>query len=177
MAVVPSRLDELRRRVDDDPASLAFAALAEECRRQGQLQQAIDTCRAGLRHHPEYVSARVTLARALLDLGDQEAAKAEFEQVIRLAPENLAGIRGLAEICRRPAEGIGAAALAAGASTPATAAPGVPGGDGAAASAAHSAAVGGAPAAAPRAEASPQAEAGLRQFLDEIRRTRAELGR
>lgn len=93
----PSRLDELRRRVQLDPASIAFAALAEEYRRQGLLGDAIDLCRAGLARHPAYLLGRVTLARALFDSGDTDAAIVEFEQVLRIAPDNLAALRGLAE--------------------------------------------------------------------------------
>jgi tetratricopeptide (TPR) repeat protein len=96
-----SRLDDLRRRVQLDPSSIAFAQLAEEYRRGGQLQEAVDVCRAGLAIHPGYLSARVTLGRALLDLRQLDDAQQELEQVLKSAPENLAGIRGLAEIHHR----------------------------------------------------------------------------
>ena len=52
------RIEELRRRVQADPASIAFAALAEEFRRAGRYQDAIETCRTGLQRHPSYLSAR-----------------------------------------------------------------------------------------------------------------------
>ena len=84
-----------------DPASIAFAQLAEEYRRAGQLQEAVDVCRAGLAIHPGYLSARVTLGRAFLELNQLEEAQAELEQVLKSAPENLAAIRGLAEIHHR----------------------------------------------------------------------------
>lgn len=96
-----SRLDDLRRRVEKDPASIAFAQLAEEYRRAGLLEQAVEVCRAGLAIHPGYLSARVTLGRALIELNQLEPAKQELEQVLRSAPENLAAIRGLAEIHHR----------------------------------------------------------------------------
>jgi tetratricopeptide (TPR) repeat protein len=95
-----ARIEELRRRVARDPASISFAALAEEYRRAGRLAEAIDLCRNGLARHPAYLSARVTLGRALLDSGDVGQAEIEFEQVVRAAPENLAAIRGLAAIHR-----------------------------------------------------------------------------
>lgn len=95
------RIEELRRRVRLDPASIAFAALAEEYRRAGRPEEAIATCKVGLRRHPAYVSARVTLGRALIDLGRYGEAREELEQVIKMAPENLAAIRGLAEIHQR----------------------------------------------------------------------------
>ena len=92
------RLEDLRRRVQRDPASLAFAQLAEECRRAGQCQEAVRVCREGLAHHPDYLSARVTLGRALLGLGQLDQASAELSGVLRTAPENLAALRGLAEV-------------------------------------------------------------------------------
>jgi tetratricopeptide (TPR) repeat protein len=93
-----ARIEDLRRRLQKDPASIAFAQLAEECRRAGQLQDAVDVCRSGLALHPGYLSARVTLGRALLQLGQLDAAGHELERVRHSAPDNLAAIRGLADI-------------------------------------------------------------------------------
>jgi tetratricopeptide (TPR) repeat protein len=98
------RIEELRRRVQLDPASIAFAALAEEYRRAGRYDEAVATCRAGLLRHPAYLSARVTLGRALLEMGQLAEARAELEHVLRIAPENLAAIRCLAELHHRRAE-------------------------------------------------------------------------
>jgi tetratricopeptide (TPR) repeat protein len=92
------RVDELRRRVQQDPASIAFAQLAEECRRLGELDEAVRLCRAGLTHHPAYLSAHVTLGRALMALGQNEEARTEFEQVLRAAPDNLVALRCLEEL-------------------------------------------------------------------------------
>jgi hypothetical protein len=99
--VSPSRIDELRRRVQNDPASIAFAQLAEEYRRSGLTDEAVRICREGLTRHPGYLSARVTLGRALLDLEQLDEARGEFEFVVAEAPENLAAVRGLAEIFHR----------------------------------------------------------------------------
>jgi len=96
-----SRIDDLRRRVQKDPASIAFAQLAEECRRAGQCQDAVDICRAGLAIHPGYLSARVTLGRALLETNELEDAQLEFQLVLSSASENIAAIRGLAEAHHR----------------------------------------------------------------------------
>jgi tetratricopeptide (TPR) repeat protein len=95
------RIEELRRRVLADPASIAFAALAEEYRRSGNYAEAIETCRVGLQRHPSYISARVTLGRALLETAQYGEARKELELVLKTAPENLAAIRGLAEIHER----------------------------------------------------------------------------
>ncbi|RPJ74511.1 MAG: tetratricopeptide repeat protein [Acidobacteria bacterium] len=98
------RIEELRRRVEKDPASIAFAQLAEEYRRAGRVREAIETCETGLARHPGYLSARVTLGRALLETGELDAAQEELKRVLRTAPENLAALRGLAEIHHRRGE-------------------------------------------------------------------------
>lgn len=98
------RIDELRRRLQKDPASIAFAQLAEEYRREGQYDEAVDVSRSGLARHPTYLSAHVTLGRALIELEQYEEAQTELEYVLRAAPENLAAIRGLAEIHQRRGE-------------------------------------------------------------------------
>ena len=98
------RIEELRRRVQKDPTSIAFAQLAEEYRRIGDYEEAITTCRAGLAHHPSYLSARVTLGRALMELHRYDDGRTELEAVLDLASDNLAAIRGLAEIHQRRGE-------------------------------------------------------------------------
>ena len=98
------RIQELRRRVQQDPASLAFAPLAEELRRAGRAREAVTLCQSGLSHHPEYVSARATLGRALLDLGEIDDALFELQAVLSAAPENLMALRGIAEVHHRRGE-------------------------------------------------------------------------
>jgi Tetratricopeptide repeat len=95
------RIEDLRRRVHKDPSSIAFAQLAEECRRAGQYAEAIEVCHAGLAIHPGYLSARVTLGRALIELNHLAEAQEELDFVLKSAPENLAAIRGLADIHHR----------------------------------------------------------------------------
>src|ERR1700674_4001866 len=95
------RIEDLRRRIQKDPASIAFAQLAEECRRAGHFQEAVDICRAGLAVHPGYLSARVTLGRALIELNQLDDALVELQLVLKSAPENLSAIRGVAEIHHR----------------------------------------------------------------------------
>ncbi len=89
-------LEQLRRRMQSHATPAAFAALAEEHRRAGRLVEAIAVCRDGLERYPAYVSARVTLGRALLDSGDVASAVAELEQAAAQAPDNLAAARALA---------------------------------------------------------------------------------
>ena len=95
------RFVELRRRVQADPASIAFAQLAEEYRRTGDNENAVKVCRAGLAHHPDYLSARVTLGRALLDLGRLDESQGELDVVLAAAPDNLTANRALAEVFQK----------------------------------------------------------------------------
>lgn len=76
----------------------AFANVAEKFRRGGELKRAVQLCRDGLANFPEHVSARVTLGLALLDLGRLQDARIELRQALKLAPDNLAAIRGLAHL-------------------------------------------------------------------------------
>src|SRR6187402_1230171 len=76
----------------------AFGAIAERFRRAGALERAVELCREGLQKFPDHISARVTLGWSLLDLGKYDDARVELEQVLRRAPDNLAAIRGLAEL-------------------------------------------------------------------------------
>src|SRR6185436_15954697 len=103
------RIEELKRRVQSDPASIAFAALAEEYRRSERYEEAIETCKSGLVRHPSYLSAHVTLGRSFIEVGKLHEAREELEYVLKLAPENLAAIRGLAEIHHRMGEESGEA--------------------------------------------------------------------
>ena len=96
-----SRIEDLRRRVQKDPASIAFAQLAEEYRRAGQFEESVEACRAGLAIHPAYLSARVTMGRALIELDRLDEAEQELSQVLKSAPDNLAAIRGTADIHRQ----------------------------------------------------------------------------
>jgi tetratricopeptide (TPR) repeat protein len=97
----PSRIEDLRRRIDKDPASIAFAQLAEEYRRAGQFEVAVEVARTGLIAHPEYLSARLTLGRALMQLGHFDEARDELSRVLNVAPDNLAALRSLGEIHHR----------------------------------------------------------------------------
>ena len=97
----PSRIEDLRRRVQQDPASIAFAQLGEELRRARRPLEAMDVCRAGLALHPNYLSARVTLGRALLEVGRLDDAHRELSLVVKQAPDNLAARRSLGDVYRK----------------------------------------------------------------------------
>ena len=91
------RIDDLRKRIEKEPGSRLFAQLAEELRKDGELEDAIRVAREGLQRHPNYPSARMTLGRALLDTGDWAAARTEFELVLKSAADNILASRYLGE--------------------------------------------------------------------------------
>jgi tetratricopeptide (TPR) repeat protein len=76
----------------------AFGAIAERFRRAGELERAVELCRDGLRRFPDHLSAQVTLGWSLMDLGRYDEARTALERVLKRAPDNLAAIRGLAEL-------------------------------------------------------------------------------
>ena len=95
----PSHFQEYLRRYREDPTSRLFAPLAEAYRSMGRVDEAITLCENGLKHHPDFHSGRVALARCLMDKNEFEEAKAELEQVIQVSPENLLAQRLLGD-CR-----------------------------------------------------------------------------
>ncbi len=91
------RISELRKKLEKDPGSRLFAQLAEELRKEGRHDDAISVARAGLAKNSNYPSARLTLARALLDSGRPGEARPELEQVVRAAADNILASRLLGE--------------------------------------------------------------------------------
>ncbi len=57
--------------------------------------------RAGLSLHSDYLLARLTLGRALLQLGQIDVAQRELDLVRGASPRNLACLRALAELHRQ----------------------------------------------------------------------------
>lgn len=96
-----SRIEELEKRLAADPSSRMFVQLAEEYRKAGMLEQAIDCCEKGLKKHPQYPSARVLLGRALLEAGSFDRASAEFETVLKQVPDNILAHKFLGETYHR----------------------------------------------------------------------------
>lgn len=91
------RITELRKKLEKDPGSRLFAQLAEELRKEGKHDEAIGVARRGLEKNPTYSSARLTLARALLDAGQPREARSELEQIVKATPDNILAGRLLGE--------------------------------------------------------------------------------
>jgi tetratricopeptide (TPR) repeat protein len=93
-------IERLKERVDKDPNSKLFVPLAEEYKKIGMLDEAIETLSEGLKRYPSYMSAHVSLGKIYLDKGMLDEASAEFEKVVNTIPDNLYAHRKLAEIYR-----------------------------------------------------------------------------
>src|ERR1043165_2364216 len=71
-------------RVQRDPASLAFAQLADLYRKAGRTAEAITVCRDGLARFPHYTTARLILAKAYQAEGDLDRALAELTAILEV---------------------------------------------------------------------------------------------
>ncbi|MDP3911230.1 MAG: tetratricopeptide repeat protein, partial [Gemmatimonadales bacterium] len=96
-----SEIDKLEARWRENPKGRNFAPLADAYRKAGLIDNAIDLCQAGLKLHPDYVSAYIVYARCLIDKKDDPAALSVFKQVLELDGENIIALRGLAELAER----------------------------------------------------------------------------
>ncbi len=98
-----SEIDKLERRHRENPEGRTFAPLADAYRKAGDLPRALEVLKAGLAHHPDYLSASIVLGRCHLDLGDLASAEAAFRRVLELDKENVIAIKALADITERQA--------------------------------------------------------------------------
>ena len=99
--VAAGAIRRYEERLARDPASLAFAPLADAYRKVGRMREAINLCREGLGRFPHYTTARLILAKAHLDDGNPEAALAELGVIIQSSPKDAQAYRLTAEIHRR----------------------------------------------------------------------------
>ncbi len=97
-------LEKLREKFAKDPNSKLFLPLAEEYRKEGMLDEAIDVLQQGIEKHSTYTSARVLLGKMYLEKGMMDEARREFESVIRIVPDNLFAHKKLAELYRDTGE-------------------------------------------------------------------------
>jgi tetratricopeptide (TPR) repeat protein len=93
-----SRIRDLERRLELDPGSRLFVALAEEYRKKGRLSDSLSALQKGLLAHPSYVSAQVALGRVYLEAGQITEAIATFSKVLLADPGNLVSAKSLADL-------------------------------------------------------------------------------
>ncbi|GAB4488414.1 MAG: hypothetical protein OHK006_18820 [Thermodesulfovibrionales bacterium] len=93
-------IEKLREKVAKDPNSKLFVPLADEYRKEGMLDEAIEVLTKGLEKQPSYTSARVALGKIYLEKSMLAEAQKEFEGVVKSVPDNLFAQKKLAEIYR-----------------------------------------------------------------------------
>ena len=91
------RAEQLRGRLEKDPDSKLFLQLAEEYRKLGAREAALEVCRKGLEKHPTYHTARAALGRIYLDMGRAEEATRELRKVLQVTPGNILAGKLLAD--------------------------------------------------------------------------------
>ena len=99
--VYTSEIEKLERRWAENPKGRNFAPLADAYRKAGELDRALELCKAGLDLHPDYVSAHIVHGRCLIDQKNDPGASDVFRKVLTLDPENVLALRILAEIAQR----------------------------------------------------------------------------
>src|SRR5437764_5578705 len=95
----PSRIDELRKKFDENPRRY-FAPLANEYRKIGDFEQAIFICQEFLPQQPGHMSGHIVYGQALFESGKHDEARGVFETALALDPENLIALRHLGDIAR-----------------------------------------------------------------------------
>ena len=91
-------IERLKEKIEKDPFSKLFVPLAEEYKKAGMYDEAIDVLTGGLEKQPGYLSARVSLGKIYVERGLPDSARVEFEKVIESIPDNLYAHKKLAEI-------------------------------------------------------------------------------
>jgi tetratricopeptide (TPR) repeat protein len=94
-----ARIDELEKKFSEN-ARRYFAPLANEYRKAGDLDRAIEICRAHLPQQPGHMSGHVVYGQALYESRQLDEAKTVFEAALALDPENLIALRHLGDIAR-----------------------------------------------------------------------------
>lgn len=91
-------IERLKEKISRDPNSKLFVPLAEEYKKAGMLDEAVELLTGGLENQPGYLSARVSLGKIFIERGMLSEARTEFEKVIAAIPDNLYAHKKLAEI-------------------------------------------------------------------------------
>jgi len=87
---------KLSAELAQDPDSLVFLRLAELLRHKGLLDAAHRVALTGLERHPHLADAHDLYARILADKHDFERAFDEWDMALRIAPDHVGALKGLA---------------------------------------------------------------------------------
>jgi tetratricopeptide (TPR) repeat protein len=96
-------IDDLERQFAENPRRV-FARLANEYRKSGDFQRAIEICQVHVPQQPGYISGYIVMGQALFESGRLDEAQATFQTALDLDPENLIALRHLGDIARETGE-------------------------------------------------------------------------
>jgi len=94
-----SEVTNLLAQYQADPKSRLFAPLADAYRKNKKIDEAIEICKKGLALHPTYASAHLVLGKCYQEKGLFSLAREEFNQVLRIDPQNLIALKLRADVC------------------------------------------------------------------------------
>ncbi|MGH9443229.1 MAG: tetratricopeptide repeat protein [Thermoanaerobaculia bacterium] len=92
------RVRELEQRMAAMPGSRIFVGLAEEYRRSGRYEDALNTLKKGLENHPTYLSAQIALARLYQETWRTQDAIDAFLNVLAMDRQNLVAAKALSQL-------------------------------------------------------------------------------
>src|SRR3989441_1452822 len=93
---MPDEIKTLSSQLAQDPDSLVFLRLGELLRQKGQFDAAHRVALTGLERHPHLADAHDLYARILADKRDYERAFDEWDMTLRIAPNHIGALKGLA---------------------------------------------------------------------------------
>ena len=93
----PGIIEALREQIKKAPSPRLYFQLAEDLRAAGNVQESIDVLKEGVARFPRYLSARISLGRALLSVRNHREAAEIMKAVLEEDPENVIAIRALAQ--------------------------------------------------------------------------------
>jgi tetratricopeptide (TPR) repeat protein len=94
--IIPPEIDKWTQQLVLDPKSKVFAQLADGYRKIGMIDEAIETCKRGIEHNPNFATGHLVLGRCYLTKKMFALAVEEFQLVVKSDPQNLAGYKMLA---------------------------------------------------------------------------------
>jgi len=94
-------IQRLEARLQDNPKSLLFARLADYYLKQDRIDEAIDLCEEGVKHHPSYVTGNFILSKAHLAKNDRDKAEAELKKVLSHDQQYLSAQKELGDLMAR----------------------------------------------------------------------------
>jgi tetratricopeptide (TPR) repeat protein len=95
---VESKVDQLKKMLDQRGMEILFARVASNLLYKGNTKEALKICESGIKKVPVYAQGHYVMARCYEQEGMQKQAQAEYERVIKYDPNHLKAIKRLAEL-------------------------------------------------------------------------------